>query len=75
MASGDKPDTKFRACRKGCGERFWAERPGTCPACKAILAEIAADNQEHRRRQASRPRVGAAYTRGRGMSAHMRGAC
>lgn len=69
-----KPDTKMRGCKLGCGARYWCATAGTCPECKAILATIAAD-QKRLRATVRPPRspVGAAYTRGRAMSAHLRG--
>lgn len=76
QAEPPKPNTKFRACKLGCGVRFWCERPGTCPGCKAALAKIAADQRIARKVanqvQPSRSKVGSAYTRGRQMSSVMR---
>jgi hypothetical protein len=67
----EKPDTKFRACRLGCGERYWCERQGTCPTCKAILASIAADNKVVRATSRATGRLPAAVSRGMAMSRNM----
>ncbi len=71
-AKSEKPDTRFRACKKGCGERFWCEKPGTCPTCKVVLSQIAADGKAARKARASLANVGAAYTRGQGVSRLLR---
>jgi hypothetical protein len=66
----NKPDTKMRACKRGCGRRYWCEKAGTCPECKAVLAEIAADNKRLRASQTQSRNAGslpAAVARGRQM--------
>lgn len=68
MSSPKKLNTAFRSCKYHCGQTVWAERPVVCPQCKAILAKIASDNRQQRRREyAPRIRLGVAYTRGLAM--------
>ncbi len=52
----NKPDTKMRACRGGCGQRYWCEKAGDCPDCRARSAAVAA-----LRLHAKRPPECAAY--------------
>jgi hypothetical protein len=39
-AQADKPNTKFRACKMGCGERFWTHKPGNCQTCRARMTRV-----------------------------------
>ncbi len=62
-----KEDTRFHPCRYRCGRTEWGTQSRTCDECKAILAEIAAENRRSRQ-PVTRARVGSAYTRGQGLS-------
>lgn len=72
MAGGvTKPD---RACSLGCGNRVPKVGPTRCQACRDVLAAITADQKRAKMKKPPPARVGVAYTRGRAMSANMRGA-
>ena len=63
---------KDRACAMACGERVPKVGPRTCGRCRAVLAEISADQKRAKQQKPGRANVGAAYTRGRQMSSVMR---
>lgn len=63
-----KLNTKFRACKKHCGERVWCERPVVCEKCKVVYARV----QPALPPTPPSSRVGVAYTRGRSLSARLR---
>jgi hypothetical protein len=41
VKQSDKPNTRFISCKCGCGERFWGEKPGLAPECKARRKAVA----------------------------------